>query len=83
VTSFTFPQLILSGVFFPINSLPEMIQPIAHILPLSIIATGLRDIANDGVALLIFNLNILGLFVWIVLSFIIATKFFVWKEVAG
>ncbi len=83
VTSFTFPQLILSGVFFPINSLPEMIQPIAHILPLSIIATGLRDIANDGVALLMFNLNILGVFAWIVLSFIIATKFFVWKEVAG
>ena len=83
VTLFTFPQLILSGVFFPINSLPDMIQPIAHILPLSVIATGLRDIANDGVSLLMINLNTLGLFVWIILSFIVATKFFVWKEVAG
>ena len=83
MTLFTFPQLILSGVFFPINSLPDMIQPIAHILPLSVIATGLRDIANDGVSLLMINLNTLGLFVWIILSFIVATKFFVWKEVAG
>ena len=41
VTSFTFPQLILSGVFFPINSMPEIIQPFAHALPLSVIATGL------------------------------------------
>ena len=29
------------------------------------------------------NLNTLGLFIWIILSFIVATKFFVWKEVAG
>ncbi len=83
VTLFTFPQLVLSGVFFPINSLPEIIQPIAYTLPLSVVASGLRDIANEGLSLLMFNLNSLGLILWIILSFVAATKLFVWKEVAG
>ena len=31
----TFPQVILSGVFFPISSMPEFVQPIVYSLPLS------------------------------------------------
>ena len=83
VTSFTFPQLILSGVFFPINSMPEIIQPFAHALPLSVIATGLRDIVNDGASLLTLNTTTLGIVVWMILSFFTVTKFFVWKEIAS
>ena len=83
VSAFIFPQLILSGVFFPISSMPELIQPLAHALPLSVIATGLRDIANDGTSLLILNTTTLGVGIWLILSFIIVTKFFVWKEVAS
>ena len=83
VSAFVFPQLILSGVFFPISSMHELIQPVAHALPLSVIATGLRDIANDGTSLLILNTTTLGVGIWLILSFIIVTKFFVWKEVAS
>ena len=83
VSVFVFPQLILSGVFFPISSMPELIQPLAHALPLSVIATGLRDIANDGTSLLVLNTTTLGVGIWLILSFIIVTKFFVWKEVAS
>jgi ABC-2 type transport system permease protein len=83
VTSFTFPQLIFSGVFFPISSMPEIVQPFAHALPLSVIATGLRDIAIDGTSLLVFNTTTLGIVIWIMLSFFTVTKFFVWKEIAS
>ena len=83
MTSFTFPQLILSGVFFPISSLPEIIQPIAEFLPLSVIASSLRGIANDGLSLFSFDLNLLGVVVWLILSFFLATRYFVWRDVAG
>ncbi len=83
VSLFIFPQLILSGVFFPISSMPVLMQPIAYALPLSAIATGLRDIANDGASLLTLNTTSLGVGIWIILSLIVATKFFVWKEVAS
>ena len=78
---FTFPQLILSGIFFPISSLPEILQPIAHLLPLSVIASALRDIANDGAHLVGLNINFLGIILWMLISFLFATKFFDWQKV--
>jgi len=83
VTSFTFPQLILSGVFFPINSLPDIIQPVAQLLPLSVVVTGLRNIALDGSGLFTIDSSMFGIIIWVLLSFFLATKYFVWKEVAG
>ena len=47
----TFPQMILSGIFFPIESLPELVQPVANFLPLSFISNGLREIAINGATL--------------------------------
>jgi ABC-2 type transport system permease protein len=78
----TFPQVILSGVFFPISSMPEFIQPLIYSLPLSSLSSALRDIANDGASLFTLSYPTLGVLVWVLVAFFIATKFFVWKEVA-
>ena len=83
VLLFTFPQLILSGIFLPITALPELIQPIAHMLPLSVIASSMRNIANDGAPLIAMDLNFLGIILWVLISFFVATKFFVWQKVAS
>ena len=83
VLLFTFPQLILSGIFFPISSLPQLIQPLANCLPLSVIASTMRNIANDGGGLFVMNFNSLGILFWFLFSFFIATKFFVWQKVAS
>ena len=83
VLLFTFPQLILSGIFFPISYLPAMVQPIASSLPLSVIASSMRDIANDGAPLFAINFNFIGIVFWVFASFFIATKFFVWQKVAS
>ena len=80
---FTLPQLILSGIFFPISSLPALIQPIAQALPLSVIASSMRDIANDGISLFTINFNLIGILAWMIISFFIATKFFDWQKVAS
>jgi len=78
-----FPQIFLSGVFYPIESMPELIQPIAYVLPLSFVSTGMRDIANEGASLLGIMPSLLGIAVWLIVSFILATRLFVWKEVAN
>ena len=80
---FIYPQLVLSGVFFPLESLPEYIQPFAEILPLSMVADAMRSIASDGLQLLDIYLNIIGIGIWIGIGTIVSTKLFVWKEVAG
>jgi len=79
----SFPQLILSGVFFPISSMTEWLQPVAHSLPLSVVVSGLRGIANDGMSLLSINYTTMGVVIWMMISFFVAIKYFVWKEVAN
>lgn len=78
-----FPQIFLSGIFYPIESLPALIQPVASILPLSFVANALREIANNGVNLLQIAPDMIGILVWIIVSYVAATRYFVWKEVAG
>lgn len=78
-----FPQIFLSGVFYPIESMPELIQPIAKILPLSFVSTAMREIANNGASLLSIAPSLFGIALWFVIAFIPATRLFVWKEVAN
>lgn len=78
-----FPQIFLSGIFYPIESMPALVQPIAYVLPLSFISSGLRDIANEGATLLEIYPSLIGIAVWFVIGFFLATRLFVWKEVAN
>ena len=78
-----YPQIVMSGVFFPIETLPEFIQPFSEILPLSIVADAMRSISSDGLSLLAVYKNIIGISIWIVIGTFVSTKLFVWKEVAG
>lgn len=79
----TFPQMILSGIFFPIESLPDLAQPIAQILPLSFVSNGLREIAINGAGLAELIPDIIGMAIWAVIALVLAVKQFVWKEVAA
>ena len=78
-----FPQILLSGVFYPIESMPELVQPIASLLPLSFVSTAMREIANNGASLLDITPTLLGIAAWFIIAFMLATRLFVWKEVAN
>jgi ABC-2 type transport system permease protein len=60
------PQFLLSGVIFPVSSLPAVIQPIAPLLPLSYAVDGLRQVfirgADLGVDALRIDLLVLTAF---------------------
>lgn len=79
----TFPQMILSGIFFPIEALPDLVQPLASILPLSFIANGLREIAINGTGLLELTGDLLGMVFWAMVALVLSIRLFVWKEVAA
>jgi len=80
---FIYPQLVMSGVFFPLETLPEYIQPVAQVLPLTLVADAMRSIASDGLTLFQVHPDLLGMGIWIIIGTLISTKLFVWKEVAG
>ncbi|MFT7561429.1 MAG: ABC-2 type transport system permease protein [Flavobacteriales bacterium] len=78
-----FPQMLFSGMFYPISSLPEFIQPIANILPLSFVANAMRDLVADGTSLFLLWPDLLGMAVCLALALVLATRLFVWRDVAG
>lgn len=78
----TFPQIFLSGVFFPIERMPEPVQPIAHLLPLSPIASAMREITANGASLFELGADLFGMLAWLAIAFLIASRLFSWRRVA-
>lgn len=79
----TFPQMFLSGIFYPIDILPEWIQPVAQLLPLSFLADALRAIIIDAASLTTLLPELLGLAAWSAVFLLLSVRMFVWKEVAA
>ncbi len=74
-----FPMMFLSGTFFPRESFPDWLQPITDYIPLTYVANGLRDIANNGTTILGLGPELLGVGVWTVVIYFIAIKLFRWE----
>lgn len=79
----TFPQMFLSGIFYPIDILPTWLQPLAEILPLSFLASALRELMVDGAGFMELLPDLAGLLVWSIICLFLAVRLFVWKEVAA
>jgi ABC-2 type transport system permease protein len=58
------PQFLLSGVLFPVSTLPSILQPLVRIMPLNYAVDGLRQVfirgAGLGVAALQVDLVVLA-----------------------
>jgi len=52
------PQFLLSGVLFPVSSLPEILQPLVKVMPLNYAVDGLRQVFVRGADLSAFELQV-------------------------
>lgn len=75
----TLPQFILCGAFMPIDRLPEWVQMISNILPLTHFINAMRKISFDGYNLWDVKLEIGVLLAWGLISFLMAKKTFKWE----
>lgn len=75
----SFPLMFLGGVFFPIQNMPAVLQPIIELLPIAHLTTALRQIMNIGATLSELWLEALLLGGWIAVSFLIASYVFQWE----
>lgn len=73
------PQMFMSGVFFPRDALPDWLYTITAYFPLTYLADAMRNVMIEGKDLFQIWGDVLGLVVWAVVSFIIATRFFRWE----
>ena len=73
------PMMFLSGVFFPVDSLPEVVGKVTQFLPLTYLADGMRGVAVEGAGIADVTTPLLGLGVWLAVSFLLATRLFRWE----
>ena len=74
-----FPLMFLSGIFFPISFMPDWLQPVAAVMPLTYLGDALRQVMVGGSAYapLLVDVGVLG--AWLAGCFLIAARFFRWQ----
>lgn len=75
----TFPMMFLSGIFFPIEMMPDFIRPVVEALPLTYLGDAFRQIMVESPPLhpLLLDAAVLG--GWLVICMGLAIRFFRWE----
>jgi ABC-2 type transport system permease protein len=79
INLFGFPQMMLSGTFFPIEVFPKWLQEICNILPLTQFNNAIRKISFEGQHLTDCWKEIGLLAAWMVLIYIILVRVIKWE----
>jgi ABC-2 type transport system permease protein len=81
----SFVMMFLSGVFFPIETMPDWLQPVSNILPLTYFAEGLRDsmVYETGVfsSTLWFGIGVLV--IWGAITFLLGSWLYKRKSIVA
>ena len=71
-----FPMMFLSGVFFPLEAMPQFLQSVARLIPLTYLADALRQVMVGGTPFASLWVCALVLLGWLVVCFAIASRKF-------
>jgi ABC-2 type transport system permease protein len=74
-----FPMMFLSGTFFPIDSMPDALQAVARVIPLTYLSDALRQVMVGGAAFAPLWVCFAVLLGWLVVCFGIAARKFRWQ----
>ena len=74
-----FPMMFLSGAFFQIDQMPQPLQVVARIIPLTYLADALRQVMVGGAAFAPLWVCAAVLVGWLVVCFGIAARKFQWQ----
>jgi ABC-2 type transport system permease protein len=75
----SFPLMFLSGLFIPVELMPEFLRPVAQIVPLTYLADALRQVmvASNPMHPLVLDAGMLA--AWLMGSLFVAVRFFKWE----
>jgi ABC-2 type transport system permease protein len=74
-----FPLMFLSGTFFPIDAMPDALQTVARVIPLTYLSDALRQVMVGGAAFAPLWVCFAVLLGWLVVCFGIAARKFRWQ----
>ena len=79
INLFGFPQMMLSGTFFPIEVFPKWLQQICNILPLTQYNNAMRKISFEGLSMFDCGKELGILAIWIVITYVVCAKVIKWE----
>ncbi len=74
------PMMFLSGVFFPTDTLPALMQRVVEFLPLTPLLEAMRKVVLEGLPISATGPQLLRLAAWTVASFLLASRLFRFSE---
>ncbi len=80
ITSFlNFPMMFLSGIFFPVEIMPDWIRPVVAAIPVTYIVDSLRQVMLESPPLYSMATDLIVMASWLVVSTVLAIRFFKWE----
>lgn len=76
---FVFPQMFLSGIFFPREAFPEWLLKISNFFPLTYFSEAMRNVMVKGYSAFQIRSDLIGMAVWAVIMFVLAVRMFRWE----
>ncbi len=73
-----FPMLFLSGIFFPVDFMPDFMRPIVEAMPLTFLGDAFRQTMVNATPLHPLSIDIAVLAGWLVVCMVLAIRFFRW-----
>ena len=73
------PMTFLSGVYFSPESLPEYLQPLVAVLPLTHLVTTIRGIFSHGESIIFYWPQLIILTGWLIVCFLFSVRNFRWE----
>lgn len=74
-----FPMLLLSGIFFSVDMMPQWARPIVSVLPLSFLGDALRQIMVGATPIYPLRTDVLVLAGWLIVGSLVAVRVFRWE----
>jgi ABC-2 type transport system permease protein len=81
VNLISFPMMFLSGIFFPVSSLPKTLAHIVHYFPLTYVAGALRGLMSGQLTLAApaMRTDLLGMVAWVAIAGFVAARVWRWE----
>ncbi len=73
------PMMFLSGIFFPLEVMPDWLRGVATVMPLTYLGDALRQVMVGGTPFAPLGVDALVLVGWLVVSLGISARFFRWQ----
>ena len=74
-----FPMMFLSGLFFPVEVMPDWIRPVVNAIPLTYLADALRQIMVGAPPVYSLGIDVAVLGGWLVACSLLAVRLFRWE----